>query len=27
MLLVSPEEGASLGIYVPLIAVNCLVLV
>ena len=26
MLLVSPEEGASLGIYVPLIAVNCLVL-
>jgi electron transport complex protein RnfE len=26
MLLVAPEEGAGLGIYVPLIAVNCLVL-
>jgi Na+-translocating ferredoxin:NAD+ oxidoreductase subunit E len=26
MLLVSPEEGAALGIYLPLIAVNCLVL-
>jgi electron transport complex protein RnfE len=26
MLLASPAEGASLGIYVPLIAVNCLVL-
>jgi Na+-translocating ferredoxin:NAD+ oxidoreductase subunit E len=26
MLLVSPSEGAALGIYVPLIAVNCLVL-
>jgi electron transport complex protein RnfE len=26
LLLVAPEEGAGLGIYVPLIAVNCLVL-